>query len=225
MTSLTRKVLCASGVLCFAALSAAVAHADEIVLENGDVITGKVTKLEKGVVTVTTAYSEPVSINASKISKITTDEAVEVHLIGGEVIRGALSSSGPGRVVVAPTGTREGVVISWDKVESVNPPPPVVKWTGNISIGATSQSGNTERTSVSVGGDPEKRIDRATFRLLYNYRRRTLTARNVYGSLNTIFSLKSSTVISVEMSSDKFKNIRFRNIVGPGVGTRYGTTR
>jgi hypothetical protein len=58
MTSITRKILCASGVLCFAALSASGAIADEIVLENGDVITGKVTKLEKGVVTVTTAYSE-----------------------------------------------------------------------------------------------------------------------------------------------------------------------
>lgn len=207
-----------------AAFSGHLAHADEIVLENGSIINGTVTRLEKGAVTVTTAFSEPVVIQASKISKISTDAPVEVHLIGGEIIKGRLSAPEPGRVVVEPSDGRAGVAISWDKIESVNPPAPKVKWTGNLSIGASTQSGNTDRTSVSVGGEAVKRseIDRATFRVLYNYADEAgnLTARNVYGALkyDYFFTNKYYGYVGVEMFSDKFKDIRFRNVVGPGVG-------
>ena len=207
-----------------AAFHAQAALADEVVLENGNVITGTVTKLENGSVTVSTAFSDPVVIQASKIVKITTDAPVEVHLIGGEVMKGSLSTPEPGRVMLAPADGRGAVAISWDRVESVNPPAPKVKWTGNVSIGASTQSGNTDRTSVSVGGEAAKRsdIDRATFRLLYNYAEEAgeLTARNVHGALkyDYFFTKRFYGYVGVEMSSDKFKDIRFRNVVGPGVG-------
>ncbi len=217
------RTLCMACAFFLAAFSAA-ACADEVVLENGDTITGKVMRIEKGVLTVSTAYSEPVSIRTEKVLSITTEEAVEVHLSGGEVVRGRLSTTAPGQVVVEPGEGRGAVAISWDKLESLNPPAKEFKWTGNVSIGANSQSGNTDRTSASVGAEAVKKsdIDRATFKLLYNYAEESgsMTARNVYGMLkyDYFFSDRLYGYVSVEMLSDRFRDIKLRSIVGPGVG-------
>lgn len=197
--------------------------ADELVLENGNVITGKVTKLEKGVVTVTTDFSEPLSVQTSKVRRITTDGAVEVHLAGGEVVKGRLTSPEPGQVVVDGEG-RGPVAVSWDRVESVNPPVVKVKWDGNVTAGANLQTGNTERTSVSLGAEAVKKtdIDRATFRLLYNYAEEGggMSARNIFGAVkyDYFFTKKFYGYLSVEMLNDRFRDIKLRNVIGPGAG-------
>ncbi len=48
--------------------------ADEIVLENNDRLTGTVTGIENGILTLTTGYSEPIKIRVEKIKKIITDK-------------------------------------------------------------------------------------------------------------------------------------------------------
>lgn len=223
MTRPASQTLLAAVAFFLTALSVPAA-ADVIVLENGDTITGKVTRLERGVLTVTTAYSEPLSIQTGKVSRITTDDPVEVHLAGGEVVKGRLSSPEPGQVVLEPGEGRGAVTMSWGKVESVNPPPRLEKWSGNVSIGANSQSGNTDRTSVSVGAEAVKKgeIDRASFKLLYNYAEEggSMSARNLFGSLkyDYYFTGKFYGYVSVEMLSDKFRDIKLRTVVGPGVG-------
>lgn len=197
--------------------------ADELVLENGNVITGKVTRLEKGVLTVTTDFSGPLSVQTSKVRRITTTEPVEVHLTGGEVVKGRISSPEPGQVVVEGEG-RGPVAISWDRVESVNPPVVKVKWTGNVTAGANLQTGNTDRTSVSVGAEAVKKtdIDRATFRLLYNYAEESggMSARNIFGAVkyDYFFTEKIYGYLSVEMLNDRFRDIKLRNVIGPGAG-------
>lgn len=223
MRRLTR-LACVFGGILFAVMSAMTVEADEITLENGNVITGKVTKLEKGVLTVTTAFSEPISLKAANVRRIATDEAVEVHLSTGEVIKGRISSPEPGQAVVEPVDGRGAVPISWDRIESLNPPIQRVKWTGNVTLGANSQSGNTDRTSVSLGAEASRKseTDRAGFKLLYNYAEENgeLTARNIYGSLkyDYFFTKKFYGYMSVEMLSDRFRDIRLRTIAGPGVG-------
>lgn len=216
------RLIAASVLVSF--LTLAQAAADEIVLENGNVITGKVTRLEKGVLTVTTDFSEPLSVQASKVRSVTTDEAVEVRLAGGEVVRGRLSSPGPGQVVVDAGEGRGPVAISWEMVESVNPPVVRVKWTGSVTAGANMQTGNTERTSVSVGAEAVKKteIDRATFRLLYNYAEESggMSARNIFGAVkyDYFFTERLYGYLSVEMLNDRFRDLKLRSVIGPGVG-------
>lgn len=222
MTRPIRSVLLASAVFFILAICAVTGRADELMLENGDVITGKLTRLESGTLTFTTDYSEPVTVRTSKVRKITTDSMVEVHLSGGEVLKGTLSTIEPGRIQVQSSEGRGVAEISWDKVESLNPPR--VKWTGNLTVGANTQSGNTDRMSASVGAEAEKKTenDRASFKLLYNYAEESdvLSARNIYGTLkyDYFFTKKYYGYLSVEMLSDEFRDIKLRSIVGPGLG-------
>jgi hypothetical protein len=78
------KMVCISGALLLGfTLIAAGALADEIVLVNGDRLTGTVVKVEGGKLTLKTEYAGPIEIQADKIKSIMTDHPAEVHLVGG----------------------------------------------------------------------------------------------------------------------------------------------
>lgn len=211
-----------SGAAIAALFAAAAAVADEVVLENGDAITGKVKRLEDGVLTVTTDYSKPLGIRASSVAGITTDEPVEVRLAGGEVVKGRLSSPVAGKVVLEPGEGRSAVEVDWARVESVNPKK--AAWNGSVSIGGNLQTGNTDRMSVAASAEAVRKsdIDRTNFKLLYNYAEEadSMTVRNLYGALkyDYFFTGRTYGFVSVEMLSDRFRDIRLRTVTGPGVG-------
>ncbi len=68
--------------------------ADEIVLENGNVLTGTVEKVEKDTMILKTDfYPKSIEIQVAKIKKITTENPVEIHLATGEILKGKLMAS------------------------------------------------------------------------------------------------------------------------------------
>jgi len=222
MTKQRELGICCLIILLGIVLYCTAATADEIVLENGNTLTGKVIKAEKGALTLSTDYSKPIVVRTTTIRKVRTDGEISIHLVNGEVLKGRLYTDEQGAIVVEPSDGRAATVISWEKVESINPPPQ--NWSGSISIGASSQSGNTERTSASIGAEADRRTtnDRTSFRFLFNYAEdgSQVTERNTYGALkyDYFFSKKHYGYLAIEMLSDKFKDLSLRTVVGPGVG-------
>jgi putative salt-induced outer membrane protein YdiY len=194
--------------------------ADEVVMANGDRLTGTVVRAAEGTLILKTGYSEPVKIEVSKIKSISTDSPVEVHMAGGEVLRGRLATL-EGSVVVRPSDDRGETAIAWASVKAINPPR---KWTGSVTVGANMQSGNTDRLSASLAAHAVRRteVDRFSMRFLYNYAEEEdeLTERNAYGALkyDYFFTRRFYGLLSVELFSDEFKDISLRTAVGPGVG-------
>jgi putative salt-induced outer membrane protein YdiY len=199
--------------------------ADEIILQNGDRLTGEVKKMEKNTVIFETEYSEPVKINRDKILKISTSVPVDLHLSGGEVLKGAVKGTDNGRLVVESSEDREETYIAWDRITAINPTPvPRARWKGNINVGAGIQSGNTDRSNASVGAEAVRKTetDRFGLRFLYNYAEEDgeVSARNTYGTAkyDYFFTKKVFGYLSVEMLKDTFKNLNLRSVVGPGAG-------
>lgn len=198
------------------------AHADKILLKNGDQLRGKVQKVQGGVLTLTTDYSEPVKVKTSEISKIATDEPIEVHLQTGEILKGSLKPAEEGEVKVESSSGRQPAVIAWDQVKAINPPPNT--WHGNISLGANQLSGNAERTAVSAAFELERKFDgdRFSLRARHNYAEEdeNVTERNTYGAIkfDHFFTKRFFGYLSVELLNDSFKDLNLRATVGPGVG-------
>lgn len=205
--------------------------AEEIVLENGDRLTGTISLMENGKLTVTTEYAGAINVDATKIKTIVTDKPAEVHLESGEVLRGKIETVEEGQLMVEPSEERGPTVVEWSTVKSINPS--FKKWIGGVTIGANLQSGNTDRMSASVGSEATRKTDNARFtlRLLYNYAEEReedeegeedteLTARSTYGALKYDYFWTRSlyTYLSVEMLSDEFKDLNLRTVVGPGLG-------
>lgn len=199
--------------------------ADEIELENGDRLTGIVLHIQGGILTLETEYSEPIKIQKEKIRSISTNKEVEVHLSTNEILKGKIKMDDYGSLIVESSKERQITPINWQSIQAINPPPVIPpKWKGNLSVGADIQSGNTKRTSLSVGAETRRRSehDRFSIRFLHNYAEESdeVTVRNTYGALKYDYFFTHSLFgyLSVELLNDKFKDLNLRTIVGPGIG-------
>jgi putative salt-induced outer membrane protein YdiY len=196
--------------------------ADEVILENGDKLTGTVVKVAGGKLTLKTDYAGAVEIQVEKVKSIVTDHPVEIKLESGEVLKGKLKTIGEGKLAVESGPGREAATVDWKKVVLVNPPPR--KLTGNITVGGTSQSGNTDRTSGSIGADAAIKSDndRFSLRFLFNYAEEggAETTNNTYLSLkyDYFFTKKFYSLLALELLKDRFSDLNLRTVVGPGAG-------
>jgi putative salt-induced outer membrane protein YdiY/sRNA-binding regulator protein Hfq len=220
ITSMYRLVLCLVTLSIFFVVSEVMA--DQVVLVNGDTLSGTIEKVAAGKLTLKTDYAGPIDIDISKIKKISTAAPVEVHLQSGEVLKGQLKEGEDGQVIIERSGERETTSVDWKKVASINPP--VSKWTGSITLGANSQTGNTRRNGVSLVFDASRKTETDRFSLGYqfNYAHEedALTARNHYGYIkyDYFFTKRLYGYFGMELLSDTFRDLSLRLAVGPGVG-------
>jgi putative salt-induced outer membrane protein YdiY len=205
-----------------------VASGDEVVLENGDRLTGKIIKVEGGTLTLETGYSEPVKVQSSNIKKITTDGPVEMHLTSGEILKGIINTDANGNLIIKGTDMRETAVLGWHNVSAVNPPPvEPSRWKGSVNAGAVWQTGNSDRTNISFGANALRRTeqDRFNLRFLYNYAKEgeDVTTRSYYGTgkYDYFFTKTFYGYVGVELLKDKVKDLNLRTVVGPGVGYQF----
>jgi putative salt-induced outer membrane protein YdiY len=199
--------------------------ADEIILDNGDRLTGTVITLEEETLKLETNYSEPIKIKKTKILRITTDIPKEIHLSNGEVLKGKLSTQEGGILIVESSDERTETAVDWGNIVALNPPPAAPsKWEGNISLGAGLQTGNTDRANVAFGAEAERKTERDRFglRFLFHYAEENddISARNTFGALkyDYFFTEKIYGYIGIELLNDKFKDLNLRTVVGPGTG-------
>lgn len=197
------------------------AAADEILLKNGDRLSGTVTEAKGGQLFINTPYASGISVNINEIAAISTDNPLTLRFAGTDVIRGRLLTR-DGQTLVVPEEGRGELAISLNQVRSINVPD--ILWSGNVFLGGAQQSGNTDRMSLTFGADAVRRglEDRFSLTFLYNYAEEDgeVTTRNAYGAMkyDYFFTPRFYGLLSVELLNDKFKDLNLRAIVGPGVG-------
>lgn len=216
----TRFVCVFAGLVALLPLQAS---ADEVVMDNGVTIKGTVTELSGDQLTITSDYAEPIKLKTGRISKIKTDNPVEVHMKNGEILKGNLKTGGDGIFAVEQAAGvgREG--IDMKNILAINPP--VVKqWTGSVLAAGNYQTGNTDRSAFRLGADAVRRSDKDRFSMHFLYdiaeEKDTMSSRSVYGALkyDYFFTKKFYGYLGVELLNDKFKDLNLRTIVSPGVG-------
>ena len=129
--------------------------ADEIVLDNDTRLIGTVTDLAGNVLTLTSDYAEPIKIKTEHITRISTDNPVELHLTSGEIIKGKLKTGDDGRIVVDQGDGRTATGIGLKIIVAINPPPEG-KSQGSVTHAGSMESVNTEKSGLSSGADAGK---------------------------------------------------------------------
>jgi putative salt-induced outer membrane protein YdiY len=211
-----RFVLC----LALAVLAAPDAVADEVVMKNGDKISGKVVNLGGGKLKVETPHSGVVVLEWAQVASIRTDEAVKVKLTTGEVFEGKIGAGQDGKILVdAPGGKLE---VTPDKVKSLNEPP--TAWHGSVDLAGRKTDGNTHNASMLLAAEifrtTEK--DRILLKAVFRYDETSgvVEERNTYAiaKYDYLFSDRIYAYASGELFSDKFKDLTLRSILAIGVG-------
>lgn len=105
--------------------------------------------------------------------------------------------------------------------------PAEIKWTGSVTLGASTASGNTETTSINASGDAERRgeNDRWTGKAYWNYaeQEEVLSARKSGASLKyDYFATKEIYYNGIAgVDNDLFADLKLRSYIGAGVGFQW----
>jgi putative salt-induced outer membrane protein YdiY len=156
-------------VLAFAA-SAAVAssaHADEILLNNGDRLTGKITAAGSKL-TIDTKAAGKVTVDLKDVKTFSTDEPTDLILKDGTHVHGRIESAGGGLISVAPgpAGAMAGVV-PYRQLKAINPP--AAAWSGSVLIGGLLARGNTDSDSLNATAQFSHKTDHDEFTFYGQY--------------------------------------------------------
>ena len=133
-------------------------YGDEILLKNGDRLTGKIVKLVDGKLTLKSDLTGEVTVELTNIQTLSSDEPLTVNLKDGTGLNQKINSAQAGRFSIAGDATVRAQEFAVGDIVSINPPVP--KWTGNLSAGITSTHGNTKTESMTGSVEIKKRTDK-----------------------------------------------------------------
>jgi putative salt-induced outer membrane protein YdiY len=203
------------------ALAAAVtpddALADEVILTNGDRLTGKITRAGDGQLTIDSPYFGTVTTALSNVQGFVIDPA---------------PTTGPTRLATTPPATAPATT-SVASTAPVAPPakPPVKRWSGSVVAGLAVARGNTNSEGWKITADATRKGDNNTLTLSggYAYEQqkdratgtRNTTVDNWFGQARLEHNLTERfyDYALVRVEQDNVANLQLR--VSPGVGAGY----
>jgi putative salt-induced outer membrane protein YdiY len=229
--SIRRPVFCLF-VTCLPVLAA-----DQVVLSNGDTITGVIVKKDGARLTMKSEFLGEVSMPWPAVKSIRSDSELVVALASGEMVKGKVSTSGDTLQVATGTGTKSapmaGVTAvrdaaeqhSWERLQH---PGLLELWAGNFDMGLALARGNARTTSLTTAFTAARITTKDKIAVYFN---------QIYGSarLNGVTSDTASAVrggwlynrqVSPRLfvttlndyEHDRFQNLDLRFVMGGGFG-------
>lgn len=203
---------------------------DVIVFKSGGRLTGKVLEVGGGKMKFASVEVGEVTAEIGKIVSISSDEDVELHLAGGEVVKTKLLGSRDGYVRIVSDGREIGL----SEVVAINPPgKPAVKWHGDVTAGFSSTHGNTFDESGNVSFNAKRRSEenRVTIAGRYLISRtrdadsgdKTTSEENVTlsGKYDRFWTEKFYSYVNGSFKKDHIADLDRRLIGGVGLGYQW----
>jgi putative salt-induced outer membrane protein YdiY len=226
-------------VLLVLTVSALIARADQVTLQNGDRVSGTITKSDGKTVVLKTDYAGEITIQYPSIKEIHTDQTMHVEFSGGKTAVGPVSTSDSQVTVASTTGAP--VTESASSLVTMRNPdeqaayekslhPPLTRgWIGGLNFGFGLTGGNSQT---------------ASFNLAFNADRKTTTdettayATSVYSTNNAPGAVPSTTANTIQagvryshnltkrifvfgnadFQTDALQDLNLRSIFGGGLG-------
>ncbi len=211
--------------------------ADEVLLQNGDRISGRVVSVQEGKLVVKTDYAGTVKLDWSKVSQVHTEQPMTVQSDGSAKIAATVLVREDGSVVLSGVNGQETRVPAHSvkairsrseqmAYEAALRPGILQGWMGEVNLGFAFASGNSEVTNLSSGlnGTRQTFNDKATFyaNSVYSTDRAlaTETANTIRGGFryDKDFSPSWFGFGSADFEYDDLQNLDLRAINGGGVG-------
>lgn len=130
---------------------AATAQADQVTMKNGDVITGKVSRIADGKVWIQPAYADEFGVALGEVEKLDAELVFEVELAEHEKVSGQFQLAADGQQQLLVDGITQPVDLS--SVAQAVVPDPYYTRTSHAEVNATINSGNTDSQSTLIYAD------------------------------------------------------------------------
>lgn len=224
------------------AMSCPRAFADQIMLANGDRLTGAIVKLDDAALTIKSEFAGEVKIKWDVIESISSDQPLHVTLKDNQVIVGTLATSGSnieiqtreaGKVTVSKAAI---LLIRSEKehaayaaeLERLRNPGLGDLWGGTLDAGLSMTRGNADTLTVGIGAQAARVTPRDKISVYFT----SLFAKNdtTGESVTTANALRGGTRYDFNLSDDlfafgltdlehdKFQDLDLRLVLAGGLG-------
>jgi len=128
-----------------------IVFADQLLMQNGDIITGNVSKIEGGKVYIKPSYADEYAINMDEVVSIEAENAFDVELTDGRKVEGQFAGATDGEQTLIVDDNPLGVGMA-DLAAAVDPLdlPPPDPWDGTGEFGFVNTTGNTETVALNM---------------------------------------------------------------------------
>jgi putative salt-induced outer membrane protein len=230
VSMLTALILCPSAL------------ADQIVLKNGDRLTGSIVKSDGKSLTVRSEFVGTVNIPLQAIDQITSDQPLHLMLKDGQTVVGTVTTKeGKLEVKTAETGTvllaRESIETIRSKeaqaayqreIDRLRNPSLLDLWNGSADVGLSLARGNSETATFNLGMNAAHTTprDKISVYVTSLYAKNSTTGVSVTtanakrGGLRYDMNLASRVFAfgTTDLESDDFQRLDLRVVLGGGMG-------
>jgi putative salt-induced outer membrane protein YdiY len=218
-------------------LISGVAFADQVVLTNGDTVTGAVIKKDGAKLTIHSEFLGDVTMPWTAVKSLRSDEALTVVLPSGESVSGKVATAGANLEVATASGVKTAPLAdvsavrnpaeqhSWDRLQH---PGLLELWTGFFDFGLALARGNarTDTQTTSFNATRVTRKDKITlnFKQIRGTSRvnneTSLVAAALRGGWTYNRDLTPRLFVAAfnDYEHDQFQDLKLRFVVGGGLG-------
>jgi putative salt-induced outer membrane protein len=220
--------LCACSILC---------AADQVVLKNGDTITGTVIKKDGDKLTIKSEFLGEVTMPWSAVKSLKSDQELNVVLPGGETVKGKLTTAGDNLDVAAPSGEKTAALTTVTAVrndaeqhnwERLQHPRILDLWTGSYNFGLALARGNARTATLTNAITATRDTTKDKIVLHFNEIYASALVNNVSSATASSLSggweynrnLNPRWFIATtnEYDHDRFQSLNLRAVFGAGAG-------
>jgi putative salt-induced outer membrane protein len=216
--------------------------ADQILLKNGDRLTGKIVKSDAKTLLIRTDFAGDVIIQWSAIDGINSTQPLHVSLDGGQMIVGPVMTA-DGKIQIT-TQTAGVVTTSKDSIQVIRSdseqmaydaemdrlrnPHLTDFWSGFLNTGLSFTRGNSDTLNFALSGNAVRKSPRDTITAygtsIFSNNRAggttNTTADAIGGGVRVDLNLRRQLFAFgfTDFYHDKFQQLDLRNVLGGGVG-------
>ena len=204
--------------------------ADEIILKNGDRLTGEVITLEKDKLIFKTSYAGDIIIAWTEVEKIRMDKQAEVILEDDVSLHGVIETAEDGSITIRQAETQQRAFVDLAQVKRIKPQQAEsteTKYNMRTNVGVTIESGNTEKEKFHLDGrfGANKQQFRFSVGFEYDYESNNdeKTRNKLLASSNLDYFFKRPWYVYVKgaYEFDEFKDLDLKLDIGPGIGYQF----
>jgi hypothetical protein len=205
--------------------------ADEVILRNGNHITGRVRSLTDGELILKTDAAGELTIDVKKVNTFSSDSALRIRVGTEAPFESRVAAGSDGKVEVRRTPGGPPQLIAILEIAAINPPAPA--WTGKVLLNGKISRGDSWTTEGGVDFtlDKEWQADRLHFTGEYAYGRErdnetglTFTSDdfgNAYGKYDHDIRGALYVDVNAKVLHDQLAELRYRVSPAAGIGYRW----
>jgi hypothetical protein len=214
------------------------AWADQVILKNGDRVTGKIQKKDGSSLIIKSDIFGAVTIPWDAVTQINSDEAVTVVLPDGKPVVGRIATQ-EGKLVISTAAAPESVAVAEVKTirnadeqkafERLEHPGLLALWAGYADLGVSLAYGNSYASTITtaVRAARQTRSDRTGIHFDQVYSKgkdrlgnKTATADAVRGGWSYDRNISHRAFLNLfnDYEYDGFQSLDLRFVIGGGVG-------